>query len=569
MTAPTVVADDWTFDPLEPTGSAELYRRLEAAAPRRVRRADLEGHVGLTARELYELGCTPMPLDLARMKGAILWRAVIVAGAVVAGLFLTVAVLMAAEAAGVSSPDDERFDLWRYVGGILLTGLAGVGGLRLVGWGVRRLRWLTAIRRRASPHAARRPSDDPHGRATVATLRGPGVLRVQLLWLRGDARDPRYAEVRTLAERQVADDDAARAEDAVAAMSEIALRADSAHELRHQNGLPALGLRRRPRRAGDRLRPAATPSRAKIERLVDADWRPEPLTDDGQAELARRLVTAKVERWSASVLAPLLVTSAADAPREAPPLPDSRKAKPVRNDFLAMRRYWFWGALLAAAFALAGEGQLAVRLPIAVVALAVAAAAALAPHLSAERRRGAQLTRAVRRAAAALPRALEQGVPGPAGLFAVARAGGGISLLHVRPALVDGRRGELEVRRLATRTTADDDLDAVSTFCAIASDAQLRQRDVGRSAQLLRSLVARLGRVPSRTGEPGLLREPLAWVAVLPNLGVVILAVKHTVAGTWHHEAGVYGRSLGFAALLFVSFLLLRAARRIRDPFAL
>jgi hypothetical protein len=298
-------------------------------------------------------------------------------------------------------------------------------------------------------------------------------------------------------------------------------------------------------------------------------WRPEPLTDEGQGELARRLVTAKVERWSAQVLEPLLVTRAADAPREAPPLPKSRKAEPTRNDFFVMRRYWFWGAVTTAAFALAAEGRLAVRLAVAAVALAVALAAALGPRLSAELRRGARLTSAVRKAAAGLPRALEQGLPGPAGLFAVARVRGGISLLHVRPAPVDGRPGELEVRRLATRRAADDDLDALGTFCAIASEAQIRQRDVGRSAHLLRSLVARLGNAPARAGEPGLLREPLAWVAALPILGVVALCVKHSLAGTWHDDAGLYGRSIGFAVLLFASFLLVHAARRIRDPFAL
>ena len=80
-------------------------------------------------------------------------------------------------------------------------------------------------------------------------LRGPGVLRVQLLWVRGDARDASCVEVRTLAERQIEEDDAGRAEDAVAELSEIALRADNAH-----------GLRREARSAG------AEPSRAALRR---------------------------------------------------------------------------------------------------------------------------------------------------------------------------------------------------------------------------------------------------------------------------------------------------------------
>src|SRR5919108_4267208 len=31
--AATLVADDWTLDPLEPAGAAELYRRVDAAEP--------------------------------------------------------------------------------------------------------------------------------------------------------------------------------------------------------------------------------------------------------------------------------------------------------------------------------------------------------------------------------------------------------------------------------------------------------------------------------------------------------------------------------------------------------
>jgi hypothetical protein len=395
------------------------------------------------------------------------------------------------------------------------------------------------------------------------------VLRVQLLWIRGDARDPACAELRTLAERRVGESDTGRAEDAVAALSEIAMRANNAHALRHQSGLAALGVRRRRARPGARLSsPAAAPAKEAVEREVDLTWRPEPLTDEGQAELARRLVTAESEHWSASVLEPLLVERAADAARDAPPWPERRKAERVRNDFFAMRRHWIWGGIVTATFALLADGQIAVRAGVAAVALVVAAAAWLGPWLTARRWRGARLTRAVRRAAAQSPRALEQGLPGPAGLFAVARGHGhGIALVHVRPAPDDGRRGELEVRTLAT-LDVDDDLDALGTFCAIAAEAQLRSHGVGRATRSLHALTARLGRAAARARDPSLRSEPLAWAATLPILALVALSIKHTVAGTWL-EDGIHGRSLGFAALLFASYLLVRAARRVRDPFAL
>ena len=277
-------------------------------------------------------------------------------------------------------PEDETDLLVAVV--VLLVALAA-GGLALMRFGIHRLRGLDAERRRAATQAARQASNDPHGRAAVAALQGPGVLRVQLLWIRGDSLDPSFAEVRTLAERRVEEDDGGRAEDAVAELSEIALRADSAHALRHQSGLRALGLRRRRQRPGDRLSPpAAAPAAEKAERAVDLGWRPEPLTDEGQGELARRLVTAERERWSASVLEPLLVTRAADAPRDAPPWPERRKAKPIKNDLVVMRRYWMWGAIVTAGLALAADGDAALRVAIAGVAAVVALAAGLGPRLS-------------------------------------------------------------------------------------------------------------------------------------------------------------------------------------------
>jgi hypothetical protein len=205
-------------------------------------------------------------------------------------------------------------------------------------------------------------------------------------------------------------------------------------------------------------------------------------------------------------------------------------------------------------------------LGVAVVSAIVAGCAALVPKVLAWRRPGRRLRRAVRAAASSPPLALEQGLPGAAGLFAVARGGGRLALVHVRPAPDDGRRGELEVRTLATRE--DEDLDAVTRFCAIAREARLRTESAGRSAHYVRSLMARLGRVPARIGEPALWREPLAWAAAA-GIGVLVAAsIKHMIVGTWL-EDGLLSRVISYAWVLVATWLALRAARRIRDPFAL
>jgi hypothetical protein len=43
-----LVGEAWSLDPLEPAGAAELYRRVEAAAPHPVPRAELDGRTDLT-----------------------------------------------------------------------------------------------------------------------------------------------------------------------------------------------------------------------------------------------------------------------------------------------------------------------------------------------------------------------------------------------------------------------------------------------------------------------------------------------------------------------------------------
>jgi hypothetical protein len=92
VTAATVVAEDWALDPLEPAGASELFRRVEAAPVERVSRAALAGHVGLTDRELYRLGCTTASPGAGGIVGAVGWRVIAFAGAVVAAIGLAFAV---------------------------------------------------------------------------------------------------------------------------------------------------------------------------------------------------------------------------------------------------------------------------------------------------------------------------------------------------------------------------------------------------------------------------------------------------------------------------------------------
>ena len=96
------------------------------------------------------------------------------------------------------------------------------------------------------------------------------------------------------------------------------------------------------------------------------------------------------------------------------------------------------------------------------------------------------------------------------------------------------------MRTLATREA--DDLDSVTTFCAVAGEARLRTESVGRSAHHVRTLMARLGRVPARIGEPALWREPLAWVA---GAGIAVLlaaSIKHLIVGTWLEDGVLHPR---------------------------
>jgi hypothetical protein len=80
--------------------------------------------------------------------------------------------------------------------------------------------------------------------------------------------------------------------------------------------------------------------------------------------------------------------------------------------------------------------------------------------------------------------------------------------------------------------------------------------------------MARLGRVPARIGEPALWREPLAWAAGAGIAVLVAASIKHMIVGTWL-EDGLLSRVISYTWVLIASYLALRAARRVRDPFAL
>jgi hypothetical protein len=564
MTAATLVPEQWALDPLEPAGAAELYQRVERAAPRRVRRAELEGHVGLTDRELYELGCTLAPLDIGSAGAIIGWRLVVTAGAVLCafGLAAGVASGVMPLLGGLGDPDPLAVEPGLGVAVMFLA--VAAGGRWLLTRGVEGLRRLAARRRRSAPRTAERAEVDPHARATVATMPGSGVLRVQLLWLRGDPEDAAYAELRVLGELRVDEDDAGRAEDAVATLSEVALRADRAHDLRMHHGVTPPRRQKPPA-----IRATSDTAPARVRREVDHAWAPDPLTDDGAAEIARRLGRARRERWTAVALAPLVVDRPVPVPDHPPSWPPDRRRRRPGPDLRRALRWPLWGGLatfVVAMFWNHGEPTTG-AVVIGCAGLTVAGAALLTPRVLARRDPARRLARAARTAAANPPRALEQSLPGAAGLFEVACARERIALLHVRAAPDDGRPGELEVRTLAWRAVDTVDADALAQFWTVAEGARARSESVGRSVANLRALLGRLGRVPARTGERSLLREPVAWLGALALALLVAASIKHTVAGTWV-EDGAGNRVASYAWPLFAGFLAIQAARRIRDPYA-
>jgi hypothetical protein len=213
-----LVGDDWAPSSVEDPGAAELGARIEAAEPVLVARAALEGRCGLEDRELWQLGVRTAPATARSRGGGILLRMVVVGADAAAGVCAAMVVAGAAELAA----DESSLGAPATVAMLVF--------LACIGFGLLRLAWGAAGRERARRIARRRvavdpvaPLLDPNGRLTVAVLDGPGVLRVLLLWLRGHPRDADVLEARVVAERRVPRDEPARAEDAVVALSEVAM----------------------------------------------------------------------------------------------------------------------------------------------------------------------------------------------------------------------------------------------------------------------------------------------------------------------------------------------------------
>ena len=589
-----LVDDAWAPDPLESDGGAELRRRLLARGARHVPRTELEGHVGLSARELFELGCTRAPLGPLDLGAAVGRRVLVLVGAfllafgLAGGLSGTLGPLLDVWFGALRDPDPMPVGQALAVAGFFLA--AAAGGRELILRSVRALRTRAAERRRVGPGQGRDPAQDPQARTTVAVLRGPDVFRVQLLWLRADPADPAQVELRTLAEQRVPRDEPARAEEAVVRLSEVALRADAARDLVAEQGAGALDATAS--RVGGETVPAAPsgtgpadapgPRGGSPRTPVRDGWELDPLTEEGEAELARRLCLAQPARWSADALAPLVRAGAATGPVDAAALPAwpsggavRRGATPVldpkvlRRVGAAMVAVWF--------FAMAGsEDPAAATSFVGYGALAAALTCGAVLWWSAHRTPGQRLLRTVRAAGSAPPRALEQGLPGTGGRFLVARGahrdGERLALLHVRPVPDDGGAGAVEVRRLAWRDAkrggAVTAYEVAHQLRLVADAAEFVGERGGGSTRQLRWLVAGLGRAAAKTAKrSSLAREPLVWLAAIVPPLLVVAAVRQTVRGTWL-EDGLTNRLLSFSWPLAIALILVWAARRIRDPWA-
>lgn len=564
-----LVEADWEPDALEAGGAAELRRLITDAPARRLDRDELAGHVALSDRELYGLGCTVKPLRIGPGLAGV-WRRVL---ACLGAMLCTFG--FAAGVAGTLSPWLDDPDPLGTEQGLAVAGLfvlAALAGRWLLGRQVARLRALAAEQRRVrSPHS-RPAAEDPRARATVAVVPGPAQTRVQLLWLRGTADDPELAEVRVVAERRVDPGNAVAIEDAVMQLSDVALRLEVARGLETPTARPALPP---PSRASD---PDASPPPARdLRTSVPPGWEPEPLSEEGAAELSRRLVHAPVERWSPDALAPLLVLSPRRIAATPPPWPSRKAPHPAdRHDGFDRRLgVAAWTGVLVWIFALAGAGA---DPPdgarwVGYGALGVAAALAGLRRLRRGRDAGWRLRQAIRRVADAGPSPLEGGLPGAAGMIACAygqsAARRRVVVLHVRAAPADGRAGALEVRTLAVRDLrGGEPLDeAVQSMWRVADGADhaaRRAREATGAGRVLARILARATATPHRVSLRG---EPLAWLAALAPCVLVASSIHHTSAGTWA-EDGVANRILSYAWVLLAGCLLLRVARRVRDPFS-
>jgi hypothetical protein len=541
---PQLVGEDWEPSSFEDPGAAELGARIEAAEPLLVRRDALEGRCGIEDRELWQLGVRTAPAGALSTGGGILLRLVIVAAIAAMGLCLAIVV-----AGGASLGDaDSRLGV--------PAGVAILVFVLLVAHALLRLAWSAAGRERERRLARRRvavravaPLLDPNGRLTVAVLDGPGVLRVLLLWLRGHPQDADMLEARVVAERRVPRDEPSRAEDAVAALSDVAMLATrmstDACNVEAAAGacgpLPATSPAAASRLVGARTSGSPIAARVTASRMrVGPDWQPDGTTEEGEAELARRLCRAKPRRWSAELLVPLIVDDVREARGAAPPMPTSTERK--RR---APRPAWVTApALAGVAFLLyfvvsAPSAGLATE--IVMRGLFLAAAGWIAwkvfrpqilelPH----RWRRRPLMRRVDDAACDAAASLESGLPGGHGTVVVATAEQNgrrvVRLVHLRR-IVDAPEGTLEARVLAERhlEPEDDPCETVGRFLIVADDQAFTTQRGRERVERLRRLSRRLGVTSGRgRGRGALLREPLALLAVpaLALTGVLaILAV--------------------------------------------
>lgn len=596
------------FDPLTADGAAELRRGIERATPRRVDRGELDGHVGLSSRELYELGATVAPVGLRGVPSAVGGRVLVLVGALLGTVLLAMALALLLDPLfGVLFGDEVRRDVVDRsveagLGLAAVLGLPGWAGLALARFGARRVRAGLEDRRRSVVDRATPAADDPEARATVAVIREPGVLRVSLLWLRGDPEDAALVELRTLAEDRVPEDEPGRAEDAVSRLSEVALRADAGRGVpwaghgpsgRTDDPLEDGGASvPAPADAGGRAdRRLVAAARAALPRVdprepVGPHWDPEPLTDAGRAELAARLVRARPLLWNAGVLDALRVDPGRRRAREPRPWPVARKRReplPTRmSDGRRVLLGWVaWVAFMVCVAVLGGVDRVddpgSNR---AVGAAAFVVAAGLFGHRWWWRRHGPgrRLLRSVGEAARVPGRGLERGVPGPGGRVLVLHGRGNgrdegkardrVELVHVRAAPGE-EQGRLQVRTLAWREVPRDGVErpdeVAQQFWVIADDAGFATGRAERDAGTIRRINRALGRAVAARRPAELVREPLAWAAVLLGGLTVLLAVSLVVAGR-DDESGL-ALDLALRCWPFAAAVVLwRAARRVHDP---
>lgn len=574
-----LVGEDWRPTTLDEPGAAELGARIEGAPPLLVPRDLLQGRCGLSDRELWELGVQTVPAGALSAGTGVVLRLVIVAA--VAAMAVCLAIVTAAVA---EFGEEGDLGVPAYTALVLLFALIAHAMLRLALGAAGRERARRLGQRRVAAEAVP-PLLDPNGRLTVAVLDGPGVLRVLLVWLRGHPQDADVLEARVVAERRVPRDEPARAEDAVAALSEVAMLATrlrtDARDVEGVAAAEACG----PLAAADakdarRLVAAGGGAPAPPGQLTASDvrvgpgWAPDGTTEQGEAELARRLIRAKPRRWSAEALAPLVVGDVQEAARR----PVSFPATTVRTPHAA-RPAWMrvGGSVLVVFLAYFVVSDPSSDLATEIVMRTIFLGATLwatwrifrpqfleLPH----RLRRRPLLRRVDDAAGNAASSLEAGLPGEQGAVVVITAAQGnrrlVRLMHLRRA-VDVPEGILEARDLAEQILGpeDDVAETIGRFLRVADDRAFTARRGRESVERLRRLSRRLGITSAdERGRGALVREPLVLLAVLVgSLGTIVGLIAIAVGISRDVVSGLEILS-GSAILVAVAAALLACTRR-------